>query len=287
MVLRATTCFVARFALNRVLMDSMTLHEVAAELDVHYMTVYRYVRLGYLDAYKEGGSWRVRRDDFESFRQPGQETGDDAGTDWGKRLVQRLLAADQAGAWRVIEAALAAGKSVRDVYIDLIIAAMATIGERWAKGKVSVAEEHAATQVMVRIVSRLSSRVARRGVSKGTIVVGTPAVERHVLPLMIAADLIRLEGFEVLDLGSDLPAKSFAETASKQQRLVAVGVSATAPNQADAIRETISELRTAVAVPIFLGGGAIDGPEHAKLLGADFGGPRVSDVIPELLALAG
>ena len=100
---------------------------------------------------------------------------------------------------------------------------------------------------------------------------------------MIAADLIRLEGFEVLDLGTNLPAGSFAETAARQQRLVAIGVSVTAPDQVDAIRETVAELREQVDVPIFLGGSSIDGPEHAKLLGADFGGPTVDDIIPSLL----
>ncbi len=123
--------------------------------------------------------------------------------------------------------------------------------------------------------------------SKGTVVVGTPATELHVLPLMIACDLIRLEGFEVLDLGCNLPASSFADTVAKQQRLVAVAVSVTSPDQADQIRETIAALRNAVDVPILLGGAAIDGAEHAKLLGADFGAPRISDLIPDLLALAG
>ena len=268
-------------------MASLTLNEVADELGVHYMTVYRYVRLGYLDAHKEGGSWQVRREDLDSFKQPAPGARGGSRTDWRRRLVQRLLAADQAGAWGVIEAAQASGKSLRDVYADMVIPAMATIGERWAKGEVTVAEEHAATQVMVRTVSRLSAQVSRRGVSKGTIVVGTPAREKHVLPLMIAADLIRLEGFEVLDLGNDLPPASFAEIAGRQERLIAVGVSATSPNQVAAIQDTIQALRDAVDVPIFLGGWAIDGAEHAKLLGADFGGPTIGDVVPDLLRLAG
>ena len=61
------------------------------------------------------------------------------------------------------------------------------------------------------------------------------------------------------------------QTDGGEQRLVAIGISVTAPEQADAIRETVAELRQAVAVPIFLGGSAINGPDHAKLLGADFG----------------
>jgi excisionase family DNA binding protein len=269
-------------------MSSLTLHEVAAELGVHYMTVYRYVRLGYLSAHKDGGTWLVERQALDDFKQPsaGARSGGGA-TAWDERLVLRLLAADQPGSWKLIEAAQASGKGLRELYLELVIPAMRAVGERWAAGEVTVAEEHAASQVMVRILSRLSAQISRRGVSKGTLVVGTPHTELHVLPLMMAADLFRIEGFEVLDLGCNLPSSSFAEIATRQQRLVAVGVSATLPDQVDAIRETVAALRAAVDVPIFLGGSAIDGPEHAKLLGADFGAPTAEEIIPELLALVG
>jgi excisionase family DNA binding protein len=269
-------------------MASLTLHEVAAELGVHYMTVYRYVRLGYLDAHKDGGTWQVDRRALDDFKQPVQTAGHGGhGAAWDNRMVQRLLAADQTGAWKVVEAAQASGKDLRALYEDLLIPAMHTIGDRWESGAVTVAEEHAASQLMVRIISRLSSQITRRGVSKGTLVVGTSAIELHVLPLMIAADLIRLEGFDVLDLGCNLPADSFAEIVAKQQRLIAVGVSATSLDQVGDIRETIEALRDSIDVPIFLGGSAINGADHARLLGADFGGPKVSDVMPELVALAG
>jgi excisionase family DNA binding protein len=266
-------------------MSSLTLHEVADELGVHYMTVYRYVRLGYLYAEKEGGSWRVQRADLDEFiAEPAPSGGrGQSDTPWDERLLQRLLAADQAGSWKVVEAAQAGGMDLGTIYRTVLSPALRAIGQGWIDGKISIAQEHAASQVSIRIVSRLSAQISKRGVSKGTVVLGTPATELHTLPLMIAADLIRLEGFEVLDLGSNLPADSFAETAARQQRLVAIGISVTAPEQAEAIRETVAELRQAVAVPIFLGGSAINGPDHAKLLGADFGGPTVDEIIPALL----
>ena len=169
----------------------------------------------------------------------------------------------------------------------MIIPALQKVGEEWHKGNLSIAQEHAATQVATRIVSRLSAQISRRGVSKGTVVIGTPASELHTLPVMIAADLIRSEGFEVLDLGSNLPPQSFAEIVASQQRLVAVGVSVTAPGQAEAIGETVKAIRQQVEVPILLGGAAIDGDEHAKLLGADVGARSAQDVIPKLLELVG
>ena len=268
--------------------QELTLHEVAEELELHYMTVYRYVRLGYLPAHKEGGSWRVTRSDLEALKEtpPADASRGKPSSPWDERLLQRLLAADQSGAWKVVEAARSSGMSIRSVYTDMIIPALRGVGERWHEGRVSVAQEHAASQLATRLVSRLSAQISRRGVSKGTIVIGTPATDLHSLPVMIAADLIRLEGFEVLDLGSNLPADSFAEIVAGQQRLIAVAVSVSAPGQVDRIAETIAAIRERVDTPVFLGGAAIDGDQHAKLLGADFGARSASEVIPRLLELA-
>lgn len=117
------------------------------------------------------------------------------------------------------------------------------------------------------------------------VVIGTTETDLHTLPVMIAADLMRLEGFDVLDLGSNLPAQSFAEIAAEQQRLIAVAVSVTAPGQAEEVAATVAALRERVDVPIILGGAAIDGDEHAKLLGADMGGRNVDDILPRMLEL--
>ncbi len=267
--------------------EEISLHEVAEELGVHYMTAYRYVRLGYLPAHKEGGSWRVVRSDLDSFKKqpPAASSRGNPSTPWDERLEQRLLAADQSGSWQVIEASQASGMPVKKIYTEMIVPALQRIGEAWHRGEVSIAQEHAATQVATRLVSRLSAQISRRGVSKGTVVIGTPAGEMHTLPVMIAADLIRNEGFEVLDLGSNLPPDSFAEIVASQQRLVAVGVSVTAPGQAESIAETIAAVRERVDVPILLGGAAIDGDQHAKLLGADFGARGADEVLPKLLEM--
>lgn len=269
--------------------EEMTLHEVAEEMDLHYMTIYRYVRLGYLPAHKEGGSWRVLRSDVDELRKaaPAASGRGQSSTPWDERLAQRLLAADQSGSWKVVQAAQAAGMPVAAIYTEVIVPALRQIGEGWHRGQVTIAQEHAATQLATRIVSRLSAQISRRGVSKGTVVIGTTATEKHTLPVMIAADLIRNEGFEVLDLGSNLPAESFAEIVASQQRLVAVGISVTAADQTEEIATTIAAIREHVEVPILLGGAAIDGEQHAKLLGADFGARNAAEIIPKLLELVG
>ncbi len=218
---------------------ALTLQEAADRLDVHYMTAYRYVRLGVLAAEKSGGTWRVSPEVVEAFIQA-RETGLGDATagarpregrrggrraPWADRLEHRLVAGDARGAWGVIEAAQAAGADVDEVYLDLVAPAMVSIGRRWESGELDVAVEHRASVIAGRLVGRLGHRFLRRGRNRGTVVLGAPAGERHSLPLALLADLLRGAGWDVSDLGSDVPAPSFVLAAARAEQLTVVGVS--------------------------------------------------------------
>lgn len=250
----------------------LTLHEAAAELGVHYMTAYRYVRLGSLDANKLGSGWRIRRDDLDAFRSTAPADGQPRpAAAWAERLESRLLAGDSGGAWGVIEAALASGHDPRSVYLEIIGPAMVSIGAKWQDGHIDISAEHQASGVVARLVGRLGPRFVRRGRTLGTVVVGAPAGERHALPLSMVADLIRLEGFEVADLGVDMPPTSFALAASGHDRLVAVGISVTSPSCLPAAQLTVEAVRQhARGVPVMVGGSAIQTQNMADEIGADY-----------------
>src|SRR4029077_16129609 len=98
-----------------------------------------------------------------------------------------------------------------------------------AAGELTIADEHRATAIALRLVGRLGPRFARRGRKRGTVVVGAPAGEQHALPSAILADLLRGVGFEVLDMGANTPAASFAETAKEANRLLPLAPPTPAP----------------------------------------------------------
>ncbi len=267
----------------------LTLQQAADELGVHYMTAYRYVRLGQLDAHKVGGGWRVAADALEEFRAD-RRTDEPARrrpAPWSDRLEARLMAGDAAGAWGVMEASMSAGTSVAEVYLDVLGPAMRSIGDRWEAGEIDVAIEHRASGIATRLVGRLGSRCVRRGRSRGTIVLGSPVGERHGLVVAILADLLRLEGWDVSDLGADTPASSFVLTARETDDLVAVGLSITHPEHLDECAATCATLREAgLGVPVIIGGQAIRDREHAIDLGADGFAGDVDEMIAALAALA-
>lgn len=260
----------------------LSLHEAADQLGVHYMTAYRYVRLGLLDAVKVGGSWQVTAATLAAFRE---ERGDQMparlrSVPWSERLEARLLAGDASGAWGVLQSALASGSSIDEAYLKILSPALQSIGARWAGGEIDIALEHRATGIASRLIGRLGSQCVRRGRSRGSIVVGSPTGERHALVVAILADLLRLEGWEVSDLGADTPAASFVLTAQSLDDLSAVGISVTSPDSLSAAAETCALLRDAgLSVPVFLGGQAIRDDAHARSLGADGFAPDAASMI--------
>lgn len=238
------------------------------------MTAYRYVRLGLLGGSKVGGTWQITAADMDAYRAENEAPvvagGPRRRAPWAARLEARLVAGDARGAWGVVEAALASGAEIDEVYLELISPAMHSIGERWAAGELDVSVEHRATGIAFRLIGRLGPRFTRRGRTRGSVLVGAPAGERHSLPVALLADLLRGEGWEVSDVGVDMPAESFAHAALHTPDLVAVGVSVTSESCLDAAAELLATLREVLSndVHLAVGGLAVRDADHARSLGA-------------------
>ena len=268
---------------------TLTLHEAAELLGVHYMTVYRYVRLGVLPAVKVGGSWQVVAADLEAHRAGAAlvEPGARRRAPWAERMESRLIAGDARGAWSVVEAALAAGAELDEVYLEIISPAMQSIGARWAAGELDVSVEHRATGIAFRLIGRLGPRFVRRGRTRGAVLLGAPVGERHSLPIALLADLLRAEGWDVSDLGVDLPPASFVHAARDLDGLVAIGVSVTSPEHLEQAAVLLAQLRAEVPdVYVAVGGLAIEGLAHALALGAQGWASSARDFAEQLTDLS-
>ena len=268
----------------------LTLPEVADQLGVHYMTAYRYVRTGRLPARRSGGTWQVDPADLDKLRKPQRGAAERRPTGVipaREHLEMRLIASDEAGAWDIVEAALGSGMEPEVVLLDIISPTLRSIGELWEQGKLSVADEHRASAVATRLISRLGGRFGRRGHKRGTVIVAAPAGEMHSVPIAMAANILRWRGFGVVELGADTPAAALAEAAIAEPDLVAVGIGCTSKNSPLAARRAIAALRNTVPdVPILLGGAAVTTAAQAQRLGADrYTGGRADEVIHALEAI--
>jgi excisionase family DNA binding protein len=258
--------------------ETLSLQEAADRLGVHYMTAYRYVRLGRLRATQRDGRWYVRASEVDALRRAGRQPrnrtrsarrGTPVWSTYRKRLRARLLDGDDSGAWSVVEQALVSGAAPTDVYVDIVGPVMRDIGAKWERGSMSVGEEHRATAAARRVISRVSPRFARRGRSRGTVILGGAADDAHELPIAMVADVLRGASYDVVELGANTPVESFIQMA-KHVDSVAIGVSASTRDSVDVVAETVRELRRARPnTPIVVGGPAFPSREDAIAIGAD------------------
>jgi len=165
---------------------------------------------------------------------------------------------------------------------------LVAIGDAWAAGRLDIAVEHRASAIALRLVGRLGPRFVRRGVSRGSVVLAAPQGDLHGLPVALAADLVRGAGFDVEDLGADLPPASLVEAACGTQRLVAVALSATTSDNGRGVRQAVRSLRAALdGVPVLVGGATVPDGDRARGLGADGGGRDGAALVEALESLPG
>jgi excisionase family DNA binding protein len=269
------------------------LQEAADRLGVHYMTAYRYVRTGRLQATRIGAQWWVDPRDLKEVGEGSSVAGRSrtatrkaSRATAVRRLEDRLVAGDEPGAWTIVESRLGAGSDPDDVLLDELGSAMRSVGKGWAAGDYTVDDEHRASGVASRVVARLGARFTTRGPKRGSVILGTPPRELHGLPTAIAANVLRGRGFDVVDLGADVPEDAFAHAVTKTSRALAVAAAVTTGNHDRSLRAIVRAVHgVRPGLPVLVGGAGIAGEEHAARLGAEWSGGdarKLSEAIAEL-----
>jgi methanogenic corrinoid protein MtbC1 len=181
-----------------------------------------------------------------------------------------MVAGDSAGAWQVVQAAMASGVEPPDVYVELLGPALHEIGNAWERGEISIADEHLASGVAASIVGRLGPRFRRRGRHRGVVLVAMPVGERHGLGVAMLADILTQAGFEVLNLGPDTPPESLQTAMATRDDLSAVVISVVSPARLPgAARLVAAARRSNPDVAVVAGGFAVSDQATAEGLGAD------------------
>jgi excisionase family DNA binding protein len=188
----------------------MDLQAAADALGVHYQTAYGWVRSGLLPARKVGHGYQISETDVtalvEQRRRGSRPASQIRVRDWQAQANQVYLAIADGGeaeARRLI-GRLAGRVSVADLCDEVLGPALRRIGDDWAAGQVSIAQEHRATAICERLLATHAPRPAGR--PRGTAVVSTPPGERHAMPALMAAACLREDHWQVQHLSADLPA---------------------------------------------------------------------------------
>ena len=157
--------------------------------------------------------------------------------------------------------------------IDILNAckdAMDIIGKRFEEGEAFIPELMLAGEMMSAITDIIKPRMAEEasGEKLGKIVVGTVEGDIHDIAKDIVCFMLDLNGFEVTDLGVDVPPAKFVEAVQETGASI-VGLSGFLTLAYDPMKETVAALRDAgLDVKIMIGGGQID-EQIREYTGAD------------------
>jgi len=137
---------------------------------------------------------------------------------------------------------LAALLPVDRLVSEVVFPLMKLVGERWHGGTLSIAQEHMTSSILRNLLGGLV-RLNTSSNQSQRILFATPSGELHEFGILASAMLAVAEGFEVLYLGSSLPALEIVSTAKRTApRAVVIGIKASEPTLA-----TIEELRILAA----------------------------------------
>ena len=135
--------------------------------------------------------------------------------DWAaqSRALHAAIASGEETAARYQVERLAAGVPVVDLCEQVIAPALQRVGDDWAAGRISIAQEHRASAICERLLAAHARQPAGR--PHGTAVVATPPGERHSLPALMAAACLREDRWLVHHLAADLPVEDVTRLADQ------------------------------------------------------------------------
>lgn len=145
--------------------------------------------------------------------------------------------------------------------LDACRDAMGIIGQRFERGECFIPELILAGEILSQISAVVKPRLQKDGAEKkvGKVVLGTVQGDIHDIAKDIVGFMLDVNGFEVTDLGVDVPPAKFVETV-KQTGAKIVGLSGFLTLAFDPMKDTVAALKSAglTDVKVMIGGGQID-----------------------------
>ncbi len=155
---------------------------------------------------------------------------------------------------------------------EALIPALDVVGEKYEKGKLFLPQLLQAASAAQAAFDEIKTAIAKRGgagASKGRIVLATVKGDVHDIGKNIVRVILENYGFEVIDLGRDVPVETVVNTV-REKNVHLVGLSALMTTTLKSMEETIAALHAAKLDCKVMVGGAVLTPEYAEKIGADW-----------------
>ena len=151
--------------------------------------------------------------------------------------------------------------------------AIRTVGEQFGRGELWLPDLVGASDAMLAATPPLEEEIDRRGVEKqklGSVVIGTVKGDIHNIGKSMVATLLTAEGFDVHDLGVDVPAATFVQAVRRHgaEMLALSALMTTTAPQLQKVIELLKAEGLRGSTKVMVGGGGITAA-FAESIGAD------------------
>jgi len=176
-------------------------------------------------------------------------------------LTDAILAMDEASALQLVKDRLDAGEAPEAVLEDAK-SAMTVLGDRFAAEEVFIPELIMGGEIMKGIAAELKPRIKGEAAAekRGTVVLGTVAGDIHDIGKDVVVMMLEVSGYDVLDLGIDVPIDKFVAAIDELKPEV-VGLSGLLTLAFDSMKATVDGIAAAGKrdqVKIMIGGSPVD-----------------------------
>jgi 5-methyltetrahydrofolate--homocysteine methyltransferase len=176
-----------------------------------------------------------------------------------------------------VQGALDQGIEADVILNESLIPAMGEVGKRFEEGEFFVPEMLISARAMKAGLAILKPYLVDSGVeSAGIVAIGTVQGDLHDIGKNLVAVMLEGAGFEVRDLGVDVPPETFVDAANEGAQVI--GLSALLTTTMPKMEQTIQALREANAlnkVSVIIGGAPVT-ESYAQQIGADAFAPDAS-----------
>jgi 5-methyltetrahydrofolate--homocysteine methyltransferase len=206
-----------------------------------------------------------------------------------EKIKVSLISGDIEKTEELTTAALASGTPAKEIMDRALIPGLDEVGRRFQEGEYFFPELLVSGEAMKAALARLKPELAK---SSGTIVgkyaIGTVKGDIHDIGKNIVIMMLEGNGWEVTDLGIDVPTETFIK-AVKEEGCQILGMSALLTTTIPRLAETIEALKAQGLrdkVMVMVGGVSVT-KEHADKIGADAFGKDAVDAVSEAKKLIG
>ncbi|MDV0446927.1 Methionine synthase [Methanosarcinaceae archaeon Ag5] len=204
---------------------------------------------------------------------------------------ESIMEFDSEMAEEAAQEAIKAGVNPVEMIENGYTAAMNEVGKQFEQGKLFLPHVLAASEAMnagIKVLKPEMEKVKAQTQSKGKVVIGTIEGDIHSIGKDIVSSMLGIAGFDVIDLGRDVPIAQFVASV-KEHKPVVVASSAlmttTMVNQIQ-IEEQLKEAGVRAGVKTMIGGAPCT-QDWANKIGANIYGESASDAVAKVKAAAG